>query len=130
MKKHILLFIICILPLFTVSAQTERLIAFVRWSPDGTQISYWMDGDIWLMNADGTNPRNMTEIISAPVNPAQWSSDGAYLVFWYNNILWWMNVADNSLNGLTFTLSDTPFDAAISPMGNFIAYNKIGRAHV
>jgi dipeptidyl aminopeptidase/acylaminoacyl peptidase len=123
MKKYLFLLIICFLAIITVSAQTERLIAFLRWSPDGTQISYWMDGDIWLMNADGSNPRNMTDIIAAPVNPAQWSADGAYLTFWYNSHLWWLNVSDTSLNGLTFTLAETPSDAVISPVENSIAYS-------
>lgn len=124
MKKHFILIIILLLPLITVSAQFDHLITQVRWSPDGTQLSYWMDGDIWLVNADGSNPRNMTDIIAEPVNPAQWSSDGAYLVFWYNSHLWSMSAADNrAINGLTFTLAEQPSDAAISPQGNLIAYS-------
>jgi TolB protein len=123
MKKQVILIIICLLPLITVSAQFDHLIAYVHWSPDGTQLSYWMDGDIWLVNADGSNPRNITEVIATPVNPAQWSSDGAYLIFWYNSHLWWMNVTNNTLNGLTFTLPEMPSEATMSPHENFIAYS-------
>jgi Tol biopolymer transport system component len=30
------------------------------WSPDGTRIAYEQDGDLWVMNADGTNKIRIT----------------------------------------------------------------------
>ena len=55
-----------------------------RWSPDGSRILFWTDRDgnpeVYVMNADGTNPVNLTK------NPAEdleatWSPDGARIAF-------------------------------------------------
>ncbi|MDJ0953768.1 MAG: Ig-like domain-containing protein [Acidimicrobiia bacterium] len=83
----------------TDSAQDETDPA---WSPDGSQIAYshWDDplqiGDIYVMDADGSNPVNLTnnpEPVSA-YGPA-WSPDGSKIAF-ISNIdgdrdLWVMN---------------------------------------
>jgi Tol biopolymer transport system component len=37
-----------------------RWVASIRslaWSPDGKKLAYWMRGQIWVMNADGTHTR-------------------------------------------------------------------------
>lgn len=68
------------------------------WSPDGTKIAFVSSragagrSEIWVMNADGTNPTRLTinqqlaEDLSGPVygrdfGPA-WSPDGTKIVFW------------------------------------------------
>jgi TolB protein len=51
------------------------------WSPDGTQIMYqrsWTGpNEVWIMNADGSDPRKVTTSL-----PGSWSPDGtSVLVF-------------------------------------------------
>ncbi|MCH8569323.1 MAG: amidohydrolase family protein [Balneolales bacterium] len=55
-----------------------------RFSPDGTQISFTSDaggGDnIWIMNADGSNARQVTTEDFRLLNNASWSPEGQFLV--------------------------------------------------
>ena len=55
-----------------------------RFSPDGTQISFTSDaggGDnIWVMNVDGTEAKQITKESFRLLNNAVWTPDGQYLV--------------------------------------------------
>ncbi|MCG2419000.1 amidohydrolase family protein [Aequorivita sp. F47161] len=55
-----------------------------RFSPDGTKISFTSDaggGDnIWVMNADGSNAKQVTKEDFRLLNNAVWSADGNYLI--------------------------------------------------
>ena len=62
-----------------------------RWSPDGRQIAFmmdlhttqpnkWQQYDVFVMNADGTQQRNLTQHPKQDGFPC-WSPDGKYLVF-------------------------------------------------
>ncbi|PSJ40977.1 amidohydrolase family protein [Allosphingosinicella deserti] len=54
-----------------------------RFSPDGTQIAFTSDrggGDnIWLMNLDGSNKRQLTKETFTLLNNPSWSADGKYI---------------------------------------------------
>ncbi|MEM0518701.1 amidohydrolase family protein [Aequorivita flava] len=55
-----------------------------RFSPDGTKISFTSDaggGDnIWVMNADGSDAKQITKEDFRLLNNAVWSADGKYLI--------------------------------------------------
>ncbi len=55
-----------------------------RFSPDGKTIAFTSDRggieNIWLMDADGANPRALTEEKDSYVRTAAWTPDGNYLI--------------------------------------------------
>jgi Tol biopolymer transport system component len=53
----------------------------VSWSPDGSQIAYAANGDIYTMDADGSNVRQLTTDPSGDYHP-DWSSRGT-IVYWH-----------------------------------------------
>ena len=99
-----------------------------EWSPDGTQIA-WIryatrrggPSDVWVMNADGSNKRNLTgdgpEEIVAPA----WSPDGTQIAIDRNDYLWIMN-ADGTGAHEIGTSPIRGGDPAWSPDGSKIAY--------
>jgi len=67
----------------------------LAWSPDGTRIAYALipATDIYVMNADGTNPVNLTSGYGGYLSPA-WSPDGSQIAFAWGDI--WVMQADGS----------------------------------
>jgi Tol biopolymer transport system component len=72
------------------SRRRTMIAAEPRWSPHGTRIAFVMsprgfltrtagDGDIYVMNANGTDVRRLTDKLDASA-PA-WSPDGSHIVF-------------------------------------------------
>src|SRR5918998_2344275 len=61
-----------LLPTEPFSAQTT--------SPEG-KIAYVKDGDIWVMDADGTNETNLTNTPETNERDPAWSSDGTRIAF-------------------------------------------------
>ncbi len=66
---------------------TDNVISdqYASWSPDGTQIAYlsgYPDATLMVMEADGSNPKQLTEglKINLEVQP-QWSPDGTQIAF-------------------------------------------------
>jgi Tol biopolymer transport system component len=51
------------------------------WSPDGSHIAYAADDDIWLMRADGSHQRNVTDTPDASEFGAAFSPDGRWIAF-------------------------------------------------
>jgi TolB protein len=51
------------------------------WSPDGKSIAYTTGREIWVMNADGSNPRDIHHIARTDEEPPVWSPDGRMLAF-------------------------------------------------
>jgi TolB protein len=49
-----------------------------RWSPSGKQIAFLNEGQLWTMNADGSNQRRLT---TRPAAGPSWSPDGKWLAF-------------------------------------------------
>jgi Tol biopolymer transport system component len=58
------------------------------WSPDGERVAFGrrvarttMGRQLWLMDADGANARQLTDLTHIHHGPPQWSADGRYLLF-------------------------------------------------
>jgi Tol biopolymer transport system component len=52
----------------------------LRWSPDGSKILYIGSSQVWVANADGTSPKNLTGTTSTNRDPV-WSHDGNLIFF-------------------------------------------------
>ena len=50
------------------------------WSPDGREIAYQDQNDIWVARVDGGPPRNVSGDHAADFDPA-WSADGSHIYF-------------------------------------------------
>src|SRR4051794_27064258 len=55
-------------------------IPIVRWSPDGTTLLFMREGQLWLMAADGGEPRALSRHATGVSAPA-WSPDGTLVYF-------------------------------------------------
>ncbi len=49
------------------------------WSPNGNQIAYISNGNVYIMNADGTGPRSLTS--GGNVQGISWAPDGSAVVY-------------------------------------------------
>ena len=66
-----------------------------NWSPDGTRIAFqrWDHGErseLWVIDADGSNPRLLTAANDASLSAPLWAPDGSVLVFFRDGQLWRM----------------------------------------
>ncbi len=52
---------------------------YPAWSPDGTRIAFVSEGDLYVMNADGSNPAKLTATNLS--RPPTWSPDGTTLLY-------------------------------------------------
>ncbi len=106
-------------------------------SPDGKSIAYESDAaagnfDIWLMNANGFNPRRITSDRARDVAPA-WSPDGQSIVFMSDRDnrefdLYRMNADGTGVTRLT--RGGTNWFPQFSPDGNNIALHVGRDVHV
>jgi Tol biopolymer transport system component len=95
-----------------------------KYSPDGTKIVFWSKpstsgtGNLWIMNNDGSNLRQLTtEGVDVSFGlPFSWSSDGSAIVYTYyrpdersyrNGTLWIVDIDSGEKRQLTFNHSSS-----------------------
>jgi dipeptidyl aminopeptidase/acylaminoacyl peptidase len=64
------------------AADAEEEYEFYRaeWSPDGTKLATTFRGNVWIVAADGTDERNLTEFAQDALVP-RWSPDGSRVMY-------------------------------------------------
>jgi len=104
MTRLITLFIL-ISCVTTVSAQELTLVVSPALSPDGSQIAFSYQGDIWTVPLSGGISRRLTIHESYESGP-QWSPDGSEIAFqgsrWGNNDIYVMTADGGRPNRLSF----------------------------
>jgi eukaryotic-like serine/threonine-protein kinase len=100
------------------------------WSPGGRIVySNFADGNIWVMESDGSNRKQLTSNTGGANTQPQVSPDGRYIVFESertgNEQIWRMDSDGNNPKQLT----DSPFQGFgpdCSPDGRWVVYSKGG----
>ena len=105
---------------------------FPAWSPDGSTVAFANGANIWLVNADGTNRRQLTNDANGYATRPTWSPDGktiAFSAYHYDataggtQFIWEVDVATGKEKALTSTAgADT--NPAWSPDGKTIVFES------
>ncbi|MDA7949978.1 MAG: hypothetical protein MPJ24_00690 [Pirellulaceae bacterium] len=111
-----------------VTSQKQMKDGSPSWSPDGTKIAFYSErngqGDIYLMNADGTGEKQLTNT-SADEGYPTWSPDGKELLFDTNQDgnyeIYLMNIDGTNIRRLT-NHPGNDVSATFSPDGKTIAF--------
>ncbi len=98
------------------------------WSPDGARIAFSNSGQIHVMNADGTNPAQLTS--DGGITPA-WSRDGARIAFSNSGQIYLLNADGTNVTPLTANSEVVDAWGPIwSPDGAKIAFHTYGQMYV
>jgi dipeptidyl aminopeptidase/acylaminoacyl peptidase len=131
-------------------ADPTSYVSLARFSPDGTQIAFikipdtptpFTIGELWIMNRDGSNPRQLAEADAGHGYAANWSPDGKEIAFVARengederadqssealiSNLYVVEVASGTLTQVTHLEHgrvETPY---WSPRGNMLAFNTV-----
>jgi Tol biopolymer transport system component len=109
-----------------------------QWSPDGSKIAFQGGGQIWVVNADGTNAVQLTSGSGYSNRAPAWSPDGTKIAFHrldlnpayypnYTTHIWVMDADGGNLTEITTgTAATYPFDyePTWSPDGTKIAFER------
>ena len=101
-----------------------------RWSPDGKQIAFVRrlqnQGDLFLMNADGRNERQLTHHPESDGPNLTWAPDGKLIAFGAirdkDAQIHVIDITSGEVRRLTNDADGLPVDPAWSPDGKQIAY--------
>ena len=125
-------------------------LSFARFSPDGDQIAFikipdsftpFTVGELWIMDADGSNARKLADVDSGHGYAANWSPDGKWIAFvkrensqdekadrasesLVSNI-YLVDVKSGKLKQITFFTDGRVETPHWAPDGNTLAFNKV-----
>jgi TolB protein len=115
-----------------VTTSRHELYRAISWTPDG-RILYPSNvsgnRDIWIMNADGTNPKQLTANAGGNLQPHA-SPDGRYIVFSSNRAkrdafnIWRMDIDGG--NPIQLTYGSGEVRPICTPDGHWVVYSQGG----
>lgn len=94
------------------------------WSPDGTKLVYFSDGELWSMNADGSGKLNLTNTFGITENNPTWSSGGK-IAYEREGQIWTMNSDGSGQSLFTFITQSFPASPSWSPDGSTLAFTTV-----
>ncbi|HEV2763099.1 MAG TPA: DPP IV N-terminal domain-containing protein, partial [Pyrinomonadaceae bacterium] len=100
------------------------------WSPDGSKIVFVRNyssatAQVWVMDADGSNQRNLTNYEWAFNRTPAWSPDGSKIAFQRWNDIWLMDADGLNQTQITFAEVGGYNKPSWSPDGTQIAVNRL-----
>jgi TolB protein len=98
------------------------------WSPDGKKIVFDDQNDLWVMDADGSDRRRLTDTPDVSEWQAAWSPDATKIAFQSEDDIWVMDADGSDRKNLTRTPTLQDGYASWSPNGRRIAWEKQSRA--
>lgn len=99
------------------------------WSPDGSRVAFRRGGQIWVIKANGTGAKQLTDTSTAKVEPA-WSPDGTRIAYVANSFdvdeqtdleIWAINADGSGRDQLTEN-TNPDGQPSWSPSGDKIAF--------
>jgi hypothetical protein len=107
------------------------------WSPDCGRIAFMSDRsgnrDVWVMNADGTNPSTLTKEAASDFDPA-WSPDGSLIAYASDQgdgpHIWVIPAEGGAPRRITGATAIQDQDPAWSPDGKFLAFHRGSPSYV
>jgi Tol biopolymer transport system component len=102
-----------------------------KFSPDGTRIAYQSNAEgenkIFVMNADGSNPRRLTTTADTTAEDSPgWTPDGSRIVYSAGRDIWISNADGSNPQQLT-SGEARDHQPSVSPDGQMIAYQSTTR---
>ena len=98
-----------------------------RYSPDGTRIAFISDRagqtNLWVMDADGSNPRQVQSSMDTRVTMPEWTADGEYILVAQGGGIWMYHVDGGT--GIEVVSSDGGSASwpSVSEDGRYVFYH-------
>ena len=108
-----------------VQVTSSGEVRFVNWTPDGNFLYTSMANDIWTMNADGTNQKQLTKDQGDNLHPSM-TPDGRYIVFMSTRaggVYHIFRMDADGRNQKQLTNGPTEISARLSPDGKWVYYS-------
>ena len=100
---------------------TGAMLVSQAWSPDGKSIAYSLNGDIYVIQSDGTENRKVATVGGSPVE-LSWSPDGTKIRFSRDNRLWEISSDGTGLHPLLPAWRTSQCCGRWTPDGKFFVF--------